>query len=141
MTALIAGSLFAGNQMLRAADTNQPPATPSRPALGMRGPGMMGRLNEQLQLTDDQKPKVQAIMEDQMKQVRDMRTNASLSPEERRSKMQAIHESTSSQMKAVLTPEQYDKWTALTQRGRQPFNRPPGANPGATNTPPAAAQP
>ena len=93
---------------------------------------------EQLNLTDDQKPKVKAILEDQRKKMGVLREDTSLTPEDRKAKMKAIRENTVTQMKAVLTADQFQKWQAMQSQMR---NRPPGGpHPGGNNaggTPPA----
>jgi Spy/CpxP family protein refolding chaperone len=96
---------------------------------------------DQLNLTDDQKPKVQAIMDGQRQKMRDLRQDTSLTPEDRRAKMKALREDTTAQMKAVLTPEQFEKWQKMPPAGMRRSNPPPGGNPPATGTPPPATAP
>ena len=98
---------------------------------------------DQLNLTADQKPKVQAIMDAQRQKVRDLRGDTSLTPEDRRAKMKALHDDMVTQMKAVLTPEQFDKWQKMPPVGmRDRRNGPPqGGNPPPAGTPPPAAPP
>ena len=143
IAALVAGNLLAWNLALRAADTNTPP-TEASPA-GQRAPGMRGpnldQLAEQLNLTDAQKPKVKSILDAQMQKMRDLRNDTSLAQEDRRPKMQSIREETTAQLKAVLTPDQFDKWQKMNQRNRRPGGPggppPMGEKPGGTNAPAA----
>jgi Spy/CpxP family protein refolding chaperone len=95
---------------------------------------------DQLNLTAEQKPKVQAIIDAQRLKVRGLREDTSLTPDDRRAKMKAIHEDEVTQMKAVLTPEQFDKYQQMTQH-RRPGGPPAGGNPPSTagTSPPAAA--
>ena len=72
-------------------------------------------LTEKLNLTDDQKAKVKPILESQAQQMKAVHEDASLSQEQRKSKMKAIHESTHDQINAVLTPEQQAKWKQMRQ--------------------------
>ena len=150
IAALIAGNLVAWSPASRAADTNTPPATPpaGAPPAGPRGPGMRGQLHmdqlaKQLELTDDQKAKVQPIMDAERQKMRDLHQNpdfASMSQEDRAGKMKAIHDDMVAQMKAVLTPEQFEKWQKLPQmgmRGRRPGPPPEGVQAGGTNAPAA----
>ncbi len=94
----------------------------------------------QLDLNEEQKAKIKPTLETQMQKMRELRTDASVSPEERRSKMQSIREEASAQLKTILTPEQFEKWQAA-QRSRRPGGPggpPPGApRPGGTNAPAA----
>ena len=120
IAALAAGALLAGSSALRAQDaTNTPPA-------GEHGPGMKGRPNiaKQLDLTDAQKPKVEAIMKGAMEKNRAVHEDTSLTPEEKKAKAKAIREESATQMKAVLTPEQFAKWQEMSKRG--PRMHPPG---------------
>jgi len=139
LAALTAGSLLAFGMVANAGNTtNNPPSTPPAGAPPPGGPGMRGqagsdRLAELLNLTDDQKPKVKAILEDQRKKMGDLRQDTSLTPEDRKAKMKAIRENTATQMKAVLTADQFQKWQAMQSQMR---NRPPGGG-NAGGTPPA----
>lgn len=72
-------------------------------------------LSEKLNLTDDQKAKVKPILEDQMKQMKAVHEDSSLSPEQKRAKMKSIHESLHEQINAVLTPEQQTKFKQMQQ--------------------------
>lgn len=83
------------------------------------------RLTEQLTLTDEQKPKVKALLEDQAKKQAEFRD---LPQEERRTKAQGLREEMTKKMKEILTAEQFKKYEALPQgRGQgQGGNRPPG---------------
>jgi len=142
IAALVAGNLLACNLALRAADTNTPPPAPpaGAPPPGPRPPGMRGgpsldQLAQDLQLTADQKAKVKPILEARDKKIAEVRGDSSLSQEDRRSKMQSIREETTTQMKAVLTPEQFDKWQKMSQRGRRPGPPPGGGNPGGEDAP------
>ena len=146
IAALVVGSLLAWNPALRAADTNTPPSAPpvGAPPPGQRPPGMRGpnfdQLAQQLELTDDQKPKVKSILDAQNQKMRDLRNDTSLAPEDRRPKMQSIREETATQLKAVLTPDQFEKFQKMTQR-RRPGGPPPGGErPGSTNAPAAPPQ-
>ena len=133
IAALAAGALLAGSSALRAQNaTNTPPA-------GERGPGMKGRANiaKQLDLTEDQKPKVEAIMKGAMEKGRALREDTSLTPEEKKAKAKAIKEETATQLKAVLTPEQFAKWQEMSKRG--PRMHPPGG-PDAPKSPTAPPQ-
>lgn len=70
-------------------------------------------LSEKLNLTDEQKAKLKPILQDQQKQVKAVREDASLSPEQKQAKMKSIHESLHSQINAVLTPEQQTKFNEM----------------------------
>lgn len=131
---LTAGSLLALGMTLRADDsTNTPPAAP--PPAGDHGPGMKGRpdIAKELNLTDDQKPKVKAIMDAQMQKMRDLREDDSLSKDDKRAKMKTIHDDTATQLKTVLTPDQFSKWQEMS---KHMMHRPPPGGDNGGNPPP-----
>ena len=142
---LAAAGLLALSIPALAADTNAAPAAPTPPAAGgppgMRAPRMsvdqrLAQLSDALTLTDDQKPKVKAVLEDQQKQMADLRQAA---PEDRRAKMQALHDDVNNKMKDILTPDQYDKFTKMTppggRRGGPGGPGAPGGGGASTNAP------
>jgi periplasmic protein CpxP/Spy len=149
IAALAAGSLLVWSPALRAADTNTPSSTPpagappagQRPS-GMRGGSNLDQLAQQLNLTNDQKAKVKPILEARDQKMRDLRGDTTMSQEDRRIKMQAIRQDVTTQLKAVLTPEQFDKWQKSSPMGRGPRNSPPPGNEkaGSTNAPAAPPQ-
>jgi protein CpxP len=119
VAALAAGALLAGSSALRAQDaTNTPPA---------HAHGMKGRqdLAKQLDLTDDQKPKYDAIMKGAAEKGRALREDTSLTSEEKKTKAKAIREDTTAQLKSLLTPEQFTKWQDLSKHGSHAH--PPGS--------------
>ena len=145
LTALAVGSLLALGTVANAGDTtNNPPSTPPAGGPPPRGPGMRGqagfdRMAEQLNLTEDQKPKVQSIIRAQMEKIRNLRQDpnfASMSQEDRRAKMKVIQEDAAKQMKAVLTADQFQKWQEMQSQMRNHRNGPPPAG-----TPPPATEP
>ena len=83
---------------------------------GKRGPSVeerMTRLTEELKLTTEQQPKVKAALEDQQKQMGELRGDTSLSREDRRSKMTSIREATDKKLKEILKPDQWDKYEKM----------------------------
>jgi len=111
-----------------------------------RGPNF-DMMVKQLGLTDEQAPKFRSIMETRMQKIRELRQNpdyAKLSPEEKVAKAQAIQEETTTKMKALLTPEQFEKWQNMAGMRGRPMRPPPGReNTRGTNAPapPPPSQP
>jgi Spy/CpxP family protein refolding chaperone len=138
IAALAVGSLLMWNPILRAGNTNTPPSTPpaGAPPAGQPPRGGFERLAEQLNLTADQKPKVQSILQTQMQKMRDLRQDTSLTAEDRAAKMKAIRENTVTQMKAVLTADQFKKWQDMQSQMRNRRNGPPPAGTPPPTTPP-----
>jgi len=75
----------------------------------------MDRLNEELKLTDAQKPKVEALLTAQAEKMRGLRD---ATPEERQEKMKASREEMSKKMKEILTAEQFAKYEKMPPPGR-----------------------
>jgi len=125
MATLVAGGLLAGTS-LQAQDTpkdkptgDQPAAqAPRRPQFSLEG------LAKQLDLTEDQKTKVKPIMEEQQKKTAEVRKDTALSQEDRRAKMKEIREATGTQLKPILTAEQYAKWEKMGPPNRRPPTAP-----------------
>ena len=72
-------------------------------------------LTKELNLTDAQKPKVKAVLEDGAKKREEIR-NAD--PSERREKARALIEEQNKKLKEILTPEQYEKFRKLESERR-----------------------
>jgi periplasmic protein CpxP/Spy len=120
-------------------DQQSPPA--AAPEHGGRGhfdPQMRTeRLTKRLNLTSDQQAKVLDIFKSAQSQGEALRSDSSLSQEDRRAKMMEIHKTTDEQVRAVLDPSQQKKWDAMQARGEQRMQeRQNGQAP-----PPADAQP
>jgi Spy/CpxP family protein refolding chaperone len=127
MAAMALGGLVACSTMAIAQD-----AKDGKKKDGKRGPSVeqrLDRMTEELKLTDDQKPKVKAVLEDSAKKRQEMFSDSSVPREQRREKMQALMDEESKQIKAILTPEQGEKWDKMRADFRK--NRPPGGGPGA----------
>lgn len=76
-------------------------------------------LGQQLNLTDDQKEKLKPILQDQHKQMKAVRDDTSLTQDQKHEKMKQIHESTHTQIQAILTPEQQEKFKQLKEEGME----------------------
>jgi len=86
--------------------------------MGMNPDAMLEHMSKELNLTDDQKTKIKPILEDQSKQMQDLRQNTSASQEDRHAKMKQIHENTMSQVRSILTSDQQKKLDEMmSQRG------------------------
>lgn len=121
---LMAGSLFAGNLALPAQDsTNAPQPTVQRGRFNLE------LISKQLDLTDDQKPKVKVVVDELQQKTRELRQDPSLSQEDRRAKNKELREAANAKLKDILTADQYAKWLKFAPAGRRPAGSP---------TPPAA---
>ena len=73
-------------------------------------------LTKTLNLNDDQKGKVLSILQDEQKQMEGVRSDSSLSRDDRWSKMKEIHQNTASQIKGTLNPDQAKKFDEMQQQ-------------------------
>jgi periplasmic protein CpxP/Spy len=117
-----------------AQDQDQPPA-------GGPPPHQMGRghfdpqqrtdmLTKQLKLSSDQQAKVLDILKSEQSQMESLRSDSSMSQEDRRSKMMEIHKATNEQIRGLLDPGQQKKWDKMQAehaqwQGRGGQNPPP----------------
>lgn len=116
-------ALLAISSQAQAQNTNHPAR--QRPGAGATRSAdvQMDRLSKALTLTEDQKPKVKSILDDQMKKMRELRSDSASTPEDRRSKTQSIREETDKKMKEVLSAEQFKKYEEFRkQRSRRSPN-------------------
>ena len=129
VAAMAIGSLLLCNSLSSAQDTNTPPRR--------RGAGVeqrVERMTTELQLNDEQKAKVKALLEKETVQRREI---FNLPREERRDKMRALMEDETKQLKLILTPAQLEKWQKLREQMRA---RRPGGS-GQTGGPAPAPAP
>ena len=76
-------------------------------------------LSEKLNLTDDQETKLRPVLQEREQQLKAMHDDSSLSQDQNRAKLTAIHESLYEQINAVLTPEQQDKFKEMKHEGME----------------------
>jgi Spy/CpxP family protein refolding chaperone len=73
----------------------------------------LDRMTTALTLTDDQKPKVKAVLEDSSKKRTELFSDTSMDRQARRDKMQAIMDDQTKKLKEILTPDQMEKYTKM----------------------------
>src|SRR5580658_11192536 len=134
------------------AQDQAPPPPPAGTA--MQGPPRGGRggmdpghradmLKQNLSLTDDQTSQVKTIFEDSRTKMEALRSNSSLSQDDRRSQMMSIRKAENDKVNALLTPDQKTKYAAMQEqmrdrmRGGAPGGNTPQPQP---QTPPPAPQ-
>ena len=79
-------------------------------------------MTQELNLTEAQQTQIRTIHESARTQFKAVHDNASLTPEQKRARMQELRTSVDSQINAVLTAEQRQKWAAMKadREKRQP---------------------
>jgi len=73
-------------------------------------------ISQQLNLTPQQKIKILPILHDEGPKVQAIKNDNSLSKIQKVQKIRAIHQQTDPQMKAILSPDQYQKLKAIRQQ-------------------------
>ena len=76
-------------------------------------------LTEKLNLTADQQSKVKAIFTDHQKQMQSFMQDQSMSRDDKRSKFEQMRSDTDSQVRAVLTGDQQQKFDAMLKEREQ----------------------
>jgi periplasmic protein CpxP/Spy len=93
-------------------------------------------LTQRLNLTADQQTKVQQILQSESSQIESLRSDSSLSQQDRRGKMMDIHQATNTQIRAVLDPNQQKQWDAMQANRGQRGHRHGAPNAGDQQAPP-----
>jgi periplasmic protein CpxP/Spy len=118
VAALALGGLMACSTLVTAQDS-----TNSAPKKGGKGrftvEQQMERMTTTLTLTDEQKPKVKAVLEESSKKRQEIMSDSSLDRATIREKMQPIMDEQNKKMKAILTDDQYTKYQEMNQRGKK----------------------
>jgi periplasmic protein CpxP/Spy len=95
-------------------------------------------LKQNLSLTDDQTSQVKTIFEDSRTKMEALRSNSSLSQDDRRSQMMSIRKAENDKVEALLTPDQKTKYAAMEAQMR---DRMRGGAPGGDAAPPPPPPP
>jgi Spy/CpxP family protein refolding chaperone len=92
----------------------------------------VAQLAKELNLDENQKTQVKAILQNQSDEMQKLRQDSSVSQEDRRTKFQALRSTSTTKIKALLTADQatkYDDYLSK-QRGHRQQGAPGGAQPG-----------
>ena len=101
-TRIIAAALCFGMPVLLA----QPPPTQAKG-------GKLEEVSQYLNLTPQQKAKILPILADEVPKVKAIKDNHSLGRIQKMQAIKAMHQQNDPQMKAILSPEQYQKLQAM----------------------------
>lgn len=77
------------------------------------------RMTQALDLTEDQQQKIRPILENESTQMQSLRSDTSLSQEDRMAKMKQMRETTSSQINPILNPDQQKKYAEMMSHMRR----------------------
>lgn len=92
---------------------------PSGEAAQGRAPAQSEDNDNPLNLTDEQKAKLQPIIADENKQMDAVRSDTSLTTDQKIQKANQIRSDASPKIRAVLTPEQLQKLAQLQEKAKQ----------------------
>ena len=107
IAAMVLGGLVAASTLANAQDAHKDAKKGGQGGLNVEQ--RLERLTTQLSLTDDQKPKVKAVLEETSKKMQDPAADK-----------KAIRDEQNTKMKAILTPEQFTKYQEMNQhRGKK----------------------
>lgn len=70
-------------------------------------------ISDKLNLSDDQKTKLKPILQDESSQLKALKSDTSMSSEQKMDKAKEIRASHKSQIDAILTPDQQQKWQQM----------------------------
>lgn len=77
------------------------------------------KIATELNLSDDQRAKLKPILQGEVDELRGVKNDASLSPEQKQAKAKQIHEASKAKIGEILTPEQKDKWAAMKEEAAE----------------------
>lgn len=78
----------------------------------------MSVMSEKLNLTDEQKKKIEPIVENEIKEITAVKDDETASKEQKQEKMKAIRQKAQEEIKKILTPEQQRKLALEKEKGR-----------------------
>jgi len=115
IAAMVLGGLVACSTLVTAQDSTSAPdkkggknrLTPEQ---------QMERLTTQLSLTDEQVPKVKAVIEDSTKKRRELFRDSALDQQQKREKFQVVLEAQNKKMKEILTADQFKKYQDMNEK-------------------------
>jgi Spy/CpxP family protein refolding chaperone len=112
LAALLLSTAMTGAAFAQTANTdtsNTQSATQSTDKAAAHGGHGMKALN----LTDDQKKQIKQFHQDAKAQAAVIKKDQTLSADQRKAKLQELHQSTQDKVASVLTPEQKQKWDEM----------------------------
>ena len=136
--ALLTLSLSAAGFASSALAQDNAPAGSSSASSGMSRHGapdpqkQAARLAQRLGLSDAQSSKILAILQSRQQQSQALRSDSSLSSQDRREKMRSIQQDSDTQINAVLTPAQQTQYANMKQQMRERMQN--GRNGGGDNS-------
>jgi periplasmic protein CpxP/Spy len=102
--------------------------------------GRSTSVEDELQLTSEQKAKLQPIIQEEMTQINAVRSDTTLSTDQKREKIMQIKQTQFPKIQAVLTPEQQKKLADMQMRAQQQAGQ-AGSSSASPSSSPSSASP
>ena len=120
MTAALSAAIFATGIPVLAQTAPDPGTTATTPAQGrgMKGDHMQ-MMAKRLNLSQQQQDQLKPIFDQTRQQAQAIKNDTSLTQDQKKEKLQALRQSTQSQVNGILTPEQQQQWAQMKQNGMQ----------------------
>ena len=118
IAAMAIGGLVACSTLVTAQDASNAPEK-KEGKRGMSPEQQLERYTERLSLTDEQKPKVKAVLEDSAKKRREIMKDNAQDRQAMREKMQPVMEAQNKKMKEILTADQFTKYQEMIDRAKK----------------------
>jgi len=127
LSATIAAQTSSNSSPSQTAPRNQTGSTgdAQQKQSGGQGPS----IDDELQLTQDQRQKIAAVVDDEKKQLVAVRDDTSLTMEQKQQKGMQIRQAGATRIRSYLTPEQLQKLATIQEREKQKQENNTGAPP------------
>jgi periplasmic protein CpxP/Spy len=119
IVAMALGGLVASSTLATAQDSNATPGGKKGGKGRFTVEQQMERMNTQLNLTAEQKPKVEAVLKESTKKRQEIMNDSSIERSEMREKMRPVMEEQTKKLKAILTEDQFKKYEENMQRAKK----------------------
>ena len=80
----------------------------------------LAHMTQMLNLTTDQQAKIRPILDNESQQMQTLRSDSSMSREDKMTKMRSIRENSMTQITPILTPDQQKKWEQMQSSAHGP---------------------
>lgn len=111
--AAVAQSSAAQDAQSQAQDAQQQSADAMNTAQQSSVDSRLQAISDKLNLSDDQKTKLKPILQDEASQLKALKSDTSMTSDQKMDKAKEIRASHKSQIDAILTPEQQQKWQQM----------------------------
>ena len=112
------------------------PAAGQQRKMPMSTDDRLQHMTKMLNLTSDQQTKIRPILDSETQQMQALRTDTSMSRDDKMTKMRSIRENTMSQINPILTSDQQQKWSQMQSQHMHPQGGATGAPGGDQGAPP-----